>query len=453
MMRHSSSPALLAVAAFALLFVLPRGAAATEVREVTSPGGITAWLVEDHANPVVSMRITFRGGAALDPEGREGLANLVSSTLDEGAGELDSEQFQRQLEDSAITLRFEAGKDRFSGRLHTLTQNLDRSAQLLNLALTRPRFDDEPVGRIKSQIAASIRRNMERPGDIAAKAFFKNMFPNHGYARPSEGTEQGIAAITQSDLKGFVARRLSRDNLVIGVAGDISADDLAAFLDKAFDGLPQTAAAKAVEETTANATGRMEVIERPVPQSVILFGHGGIKRDDPDYYAALVVNHILGGGSFTSRIYNEVREKRGLAYSAGSSIYPFDHAGLVIGQAGTENAAVGETIAVIRDEWRKMAASGVTEAELADAKTYITGAFPLRFTSSSAIAGIMVAMQLNNLGIDYIDRRNDYIAAVDLTTASRVARELLDVKRLDFVVVGQPTGLQADIQEGLPESQ
>ena len=418
-------------------------AGAVEVERVRSAGGIEAWLVRDHANPIITVRLAFRGGAALDPAGQEGLAEMVSSLLDEGAGDLDSQAFQGRLEDLSISLRFDAGRDVFGGRLRTLTENRDTAFGLLRMALSAPRFDAAPVERIRTQILTGLKRNLEDPGTIARRALARTLFPDHPYGRPVGGTPESTAAIAVEDLRRFVARRLGRDNLVIGVVGDISADQLAPLLDQTFGALPAKASSWSVPDTRPQARGETVVINKPVPQSVIVFGQGGPKRDDPDFYAAYVMNYVLGGGGFTSRLYTEVREKRGLVYSVYTYLNPLDHAALIVGGAGTANARVTDTLAVVRGVWRRMAEEGLSAGELADAKTFLTGSFPLRFTSSRSVAGILVAMQLESLGIDYLDRRNGFIEAVTLADARRVARRFLDPDRLTVVVVGEPDGLAA----------
>lgn len=425
----------------AVLMIAPLSAQAVDVKRVVSPGGIEAWLVEDHANPLLAMHFAFAGGAELDPPGKAGLANLAASTMDEGAGELDSEAFQQRLTDNAITLRFKAGLDGFSGNLKTLTDTEDMAFEMLRQALSEPRFDAEPVARLKSQIVSGIRRDSENPGTVAFDALFKGFFAGHGYAQRSDGTEQSVAAITPDDLRNFVATRLARGNLKVGVVGDITPERLGQLLDRSFGQLPAKSDGVHALEVAAQATGRVEVIAKDLVQSNIVFGHGGPKRDHADYYAALVMNHILAGGSFTSRLYNEVREKRGLAYSVGASLYPLDHSGLVVGSAGTANARVGETIAIIKSEWRRMAAGDVVQQELDDAKTYITGSFPLSFTSTDKIARVLVAMQINRLGIDYLDKRAAIIGAVTLADVKRVAAKVLDADKLDIIVVGKPEGV------------
>jgi zinc protease len=430
----------LGLASILVLFaILP--ARAIDVQRVVSPGGIEAWLVEDHSNPIISMDIAFPGGASTDPAGKEGLAHMVSSLLDEGAGDLDSQAFQRRLAELSIRLSFDAGLDTFQGTVRTLKENQDTAFDLLRLALTAPRFDEEPVGRIRSQIRVQLERESESPNRIAGRALRQAMFPNHPYARPTHGTLESLPAITVEDLRRFVADRLARDVLKIAVVGDITAEELAVRLDETFRALPDHAAPFEVADVVPRTNGEVVVIERDLPQSVVVFGHAGIKRDDPDFYAAYVVNRILGGGSFNSRLFEEVREKRGLAYSVYSYLQALDHAGLVMGGVATQNARTGESLEVIRLEWKRMSESGPTREELEDAKTYLTGSYPLRFSSTGRIAGMLLGIQLDDLGIDYVNERNDLIDAVTLEDARRVAAGLLRAEALTFVVVGKPDGV------------
>jgi len=422
-------------------FAVSRSAHAFKVESVVSPGGITAWLVRDTSNPIITVNLTFRGGSALDPQGKEGLANLAASLIDEGAGDLDSKTFQQTLEDKAIRLRFSSSRDTFGGRLQTLVKNRDTAFNLLHLAINAPRFDPEPVERIRAQIEVGLKQDKEDPHAIAGQKIFKILYPDHPYGRPPDGTVESVKTITVDDLKGFMKRRIALDNLVIGVVGDISKQDLATMLDKTFGDLPKQSVPWKLPDVQPRTPGETIVIDKAVPQSAILFAEQGLKRTDPDYYTAFVMNHIFGAGSFTSRLYEEVREKRGLVYSVGTSLYPFDASALIFGSAGTANARARETLDVLKTEWEKIAANGVTEKELEDAKTYLTGSFALRFSSSGRIASILVGMQLSDLGIDYLNRRNALINAVTLKGVNRVATKLLKIKNLVTVVVGQPDGI------------
>ncbi len=429
------------VAVAVLLIVAP--AKAVEVQRVTG-GGVEAWLVEDHTNPIVTTRLAFRGGAALDPADRSGLAEMVAALLDEGAGDLDSTAFHERLENLAITLGFDADLDALRGKVETLSEHRDAAFALLRQALIAPRFDAEPVARVRSQLQAAARAALEDPDAVASRAFFAMAFPDHPYGRPAGGTADSLAAITAQDLRIFAASRLTKDRLVIGVVGDITAGELATLLQRTFADLPSTGDTATVADVVPNIHGQTEVVPTGAPQSAIIFGQRGLPRDDPDFYAATVLVHILGSGPFTSRLYQEVREKRGLVYTVYARLAPLDHAALILGTAGTVNERAGETLRVIRGVWSGIARDGADESDLADAKTYLTGSFPLRFTSSGQVAGILVSMQLEHLGIDYLDRRNALIEAVTLADVNRLARGLLAPKSLAFVVAGAPIGVEAN---------
>lgn len=430
-----------AALALAVVVAAAPARAVVEVERVTSDAGIEAWLAEDHTLPIISLRFAFRGGAALDPEDRQGLANMVSGLLDEGAGELDSFAYQSKLQDLAIEIGFDAGLDSFSGSLKTITENRDTAVDLLASALTEPRFDQEPVERIRNQILTGLRFDQEDPNTVASQRWFEAAFPDHPYRKRVEGTPETVQAITVDDLRDFVGTRFTRDQLVVGVAGDITADELKPVLDRIFGGLPEKSSLGTVPDVEPTFAGETILVEKDIPQTVALFGHAGIPRDDPDFYAAYVLNYILGGGGFSSRLMEEVREERGLAYSVYSYLYPLDHAALMIGGVGTQRERFATSMEVIRDEWRKMAAAGPTAGELADAKTYLTGAFPLRFSSTSAVASILVSMQLDDLPIDHLETRNTQVEAVTMEDVTRVAQRLLKPDAMLVVVVGkQPEG-------------
>lgn len=426
----------------AILIAVPRPAAAVTVERVESHGGIVAWLIQDNMVPLVSIEFSFRGGAALDPSGKAGLANMTASLLDEGAGELDSQEFQQKLSDLAVSLSFDAGMDTFRGSLKTLNRTRDEAADLLALALTEPRFDEDAVERIRQQIQTALTRQSTDPNEIASKVWWKAVFPDHPYGRPLEGMLETVAAISVEDMRHLVEERFARDQLIIGVVGDITPEELGPLLDRAFGDLPAEGKPFSLVEPELKASGETYVVETEVPQSVVLFGHRGIKREDPDYYIAYTMNYVLGGGGFASRLYEEVREKRGLAYSVYSYLTPLEAVGVYSGGVSTANGRVGESIEVIRKEWELMREKGVSAEELADAKTYLTGSFPLRFTSTDRIARMLVGMQYNNLGIDYIDKRNSYIESITLEEVQRVARELLVPENLTVVVVGKPENVE-----------
>ena len=355
MQRLSVARQLVVLIAVCLVFAFARTALATDVKRVVSPGGIEAWLVEDRSNPLISFEIGFRGGAAFDPDGKEGLATLAAGLLDEGAGDLDPVSFQRELNDRSISLRFSAGYDSLGGSMKFLTRERDRAFELLRLALTEPRFEEDAIERIRGQLQASARRKAQDPNSIAWDSLRRLVHGDHPYARPTEGTETSLAAIERGDLLDFVRDHIARDRLYVAAAGDISAEELAPLLDQVFGGLPETGTSKTILKATPRSEGGLAIVERPVPQSVAVMAQPGIKRDDPDFYTAYAVNYVLGGGGFTSRLLREVREKRGLAYSVYSYLNTRDQGGLVIAGVSTRNDGVAQSLDIIREEWRRFA--------------------------------------------------------------------------------------------------
>lgn len=418
------------------------GATSGEIQRVISPGGIEAWLVTENTVPLIALNFAFVGGSVQDPAGKEGVAGMTAALLDEGAGDLDAQAFHRRLEETSVKLSFNGTRDNFTGEMRTLTKKRDEGFDLLRLALTKPRFDEEPVERIRAQMAARLRAEQTDPESIASREWFATAFPNHPYGRPPQGTLTSVAQISADDIRGFTRRVMARDTLKIAVVGDIDAATLAPMLDQVFGELPAKGELTPVPEITPKGLGAVRVIDLNVPQSVIQFGGSGLKRNDPDFMPAYVLHHILGGGSFSSRLYTEVREKRGLAYSVYSYLAPLDRAGLFLGGTATQNARAGESLTIIQNEIERLANDGPTAVELEKAKSYLVGSYPLRFDTSSKIAGQLVQIQLDELGIEYIDRRNSMIEAVTTEDIRRVADRYLKGDLL-VTVVGRPDGIAA----------
>jgi zinc protease len=421
----------------------PAPASAMTIERVKSPGGIEAWVVRDAAVPLIAVDFSFGGGTDQDPKDKAGLASLAASLLDEGAGSLDSKAFQEKLERRAIELSFRANRDAFRGTLRTLKENRDEAFEALRLALNEPRFDSEAIERMRAQTLSQLRRNSTNPNDIASRTWWANAFPNHPYGQPTSGTPETVAAIGVDDLRGYIRRVLARDNLKIAIVGDIDLETAGKLLDSTFGALPAKADLTPVPNVAPQGMGRRVVVELDVPQAVILFGGPGVARSDPDFMAAYVVNHILGGGSFSSRLYSEVREKRGLAYGISTSLVWLKHSAVLLGGTATRADATGETLKIIEAEFKRLATEGPTEDELAKTKTYLKGSFPLGLDTSSKIAAQLVQMQTDNLGIDYIERRPAMIDAITLADAKRAAKRLLDAGML-VTVVGRPQGVTSN---------
>jgi zinc protease len=427
------------VALLALPFVTAP-ALATTIERVVSPGGIEAWLVHEPAVPMIAIDFAFVGGATQDALGKGGTATLVASLLDEGAGDLDAKAFHERLERRAIELGFQAERDTLRGTLRTLSENKDEAFDYLRLALTQPRFDSADVEVIRAQVTSLLRRATTSPTDIANLRWWQVAFADHPYGRPVNGTLESVPTVTIADLKDYTRRVLARGNLKVAVVGDIDAESVKVMLDRVFGGLPAQPELKPVANVSPQGLGRRVVVTLDVPQTVVTFGGPGIARKDPDFMAAYIVNHILGGGAFSSRLYQEVREKRGLAYSVYDSLVWLNHSALFLGGTATRADRAGETLAVIDKEIHRLAGEGPTAEELAKAKAYLNGSFVLNLDTSSKIAALLVQLQLDGLPIDYFTRRPDMINAVTLEDARRVAKRLLDGGML-VTVAGRPEGL------------
>jgi len=437
--RPSSRHDLGLAPAVALVAAIPSAPAdAMDIKRVTSPGGIEAWLVESHDNPLIAMRFAFCGGAAQDPEDKQGLAYYVSGMMDEGAGNLDSVAFQERLQSLAMRMDFDASRDVMLGNVQMLTANKDESFDLLRLALAEPRFDVDAVERVRAQILAGLKFDENDPEEVASLAWDRLAFPDHPYGRPIKGTKASIAAITSQDLRDYVRRVFARDKLVITVVGDIDAETLGPTLDHVFGSLPGRSSLAPVADAKPPLGPTREIIEMNVPQSVAQFGQRAFPRKDDDFMTAYILNYIIGGGGFSSRLMEEVREKRGLAYSVHSNLFPYQHGAVFVGSVATQNEEVAQSLAVIESELKRLAEEGPNAEELASAKSYLTGAYALRFESSSSIANQLLWIQIEDLGIDYVKRRNDLIEKVSLDDIKRVAKRLIEADRLITTIVGKP---------------
>jgi len=425
---------IVALTALLLLSAAPSHAA-TKIQRLVSPGGIEAWFVQDATVPLIAMEYAFKGGSSQDPAGKPGTGNLVAGLLDEGAGDLDSKTFHERLDRRAIELSFASTRDYFRGSLRMLKDNKDEAFDLLQLALTSARFDLADVERIRAQVISGLRRETTNPSSLASRKFLEVAFGDHPYGRPSNGTLDSVPDINVSDMKAYAGRIIAKDTLRISVVGDIDADTLGKLLDKTFGGLPAKSSLTPVAEIQAALPPQRAFVPLDVPQTVVMFGGPGIRRHDPNFMTGYVVNHILGGGS-SSRLYKEVREKRGLAYSISESLLWMDRSALFIGNTGTRADRAGETVDAIEKEIRRIAEDGPTQKELDEAKSYLKGSQMLALDTSSKLAAALLQYQLDRLPIDYIERRNALVDAVTLDDAKKAAQQLWG-KGLLTVIVGR----------------
>lgn len=417
-----------------------RNASPTTAVPVAAAKGIEAWQVTSPVVPMIAIAFTFEGGAAQDPDGKSGTAQMMARLLDEGAGEFSSDAFQEALAARAIELHFHTGPDSIGGSLKSLVKHADEAIELLALAVSQPRFEPAAIERVRAQMIASLRYQQNDPGVMASRGYFREAFPGHPYSRPSGGTVESVAAITRDDLLAMHAALIARGGLKVAVVGAVEAEAVAGVIERAFGRLPEAGPLKAVPPTRIHELGRRVVVDLDVPQSVIRFGLNGVAWRDPDFIPAYVLNHVLGGGAFTSRLFQEVREKRGLAYSVGTSLTSHRAVAMTWGYTATKNERVTEALDVISDEIGRLVADGPSDEELQKAKDYLTGSYALGFDTSTKIANQLVQIAFEGLGMDYIARRNAMVASVTQGDIRRAAARTLGDGRMLVVAAGRPVG-------------
>lgn len=415
-----------------------------DIQVVKSPGGITAWLVEDHTVPVISLGFSFEGGIGHDPEDKPGVAKLVSILLDEGAGDIKSQAFQQQLTDNSISMEFTPGRDAFYGKLKTLKEKKEAAFDLLQLALTRPRFDQDAIDRMKNANISQIRDDMGDPSWLSARSFNAMMFEGHYYSRPGNGNLDSMQSITRRDLLEFVQAQFGRDVLKVSIAGDITKDEAEKLLDRVFGALPEKSEPLDIKPAEFTNVGKVVLLPLDTPQTYIVAGEQGIPRSDKEWHAAVIMNYILGGGSFDARLMKEIREKRGLTYGVYSNMINMKQAAVLQVNMSSSNEKVKEALGVLKDEWTKMAAKGPTETELQDAKSYLTGSLLLNLTSTGDITDTMNSLQRDGESPDYINRRNSILNAVTIQDVRRAAARVLKPENLTVILVGKPQNINVD---------
>jgi zinc protease len=424
-----------AIAVFLFLVAAVAPASAANVKTLNAVKGAQVWFAEDHGVPMIALTASLPAGSAYDPSVKAGLAALAAYLLDEGAGNLDSAAFQTALANRAIQLSVAPGRDSVTVSLAVLSSDAKEAFRLLGLALSRPRFDGDAVSRVRAQMLQSLEEEEGDPELVAQKSFYSFYFGANAYGHPPQGNKRGLMAIAPEDLKTFARTHWVRGGLRIAIVGDTNAAGATALLRSAFGALSLDAPPPPPAPARVGAPG-LHVVPMDVPQPTALFALPGLLRGDPDFLAGYVANYILGGGGFASRLTNEVREKRGLTYDVSTDLVPYRGAGILLGAVAAKKDSMRRTIAVVRETMRKFAADGPTEQELADAKTYLNGSFPLAFASDAGLAAQLNYLQQLGLGIDYLDKRAGLIDALSLAEVRRAGRRLCDPSKMTIVVAG-----------------
>jgi zinc protease len=440
---------LLAGLVFPLLLAIAAPAWALDIKSIDLGRNTEIWFSEDHTVPIVTFSISFPAGSAYDPAGKAGLASFAASLMDEGAGNMDSRAFHEALADHAIQFRANAERDHLVISIESLSENAPLAMHLLQVALTHPRFDADAVSRVRAQMIQNVQEGNSRPPTVARRAFAKAFFNGHAYGHATDGDVASLSAITAEDLRNFARTHWVKGGLQVAVAGDISLAAAQKLLGETFQPL-QGAMPPPLPDVGKLGNPGVHVLEMPVPQPTIIFGLPGIMRADPDFIPGYVANYILGGGGFSSRLTDEVRVKRGLTYGITTSLTSYRKASIMMGAVATRADAVNQTIGVVRNTLADFARNGATQNELDDAKTFLTGSFPLAFASDSGIAAQLGTFQRQGLDIDYVSRRNALIQAVTLDDVKRVSKRLFDPARLTVIVAGTPVEGKAVPQRPKP---
>ncbi|OYW42783.1 MAG: hypothetical protein B7Z38_03870 [Rhodobacterales bacterium 12-64-8] len=409
----------------------------SDVQVVVSPGGVTAWLVEEDFVPTVALEVAWKGGATAEPEGKSGLGWLLAYMMNEGAGDLDTAAFGARMEDLSMDFACAVGLDWTNCSFATLTETADESFEMLRLAFAKPRMDTEPFERAKRELIVGLSESEMDPKTLASRAMNEALIAGHPYAR--HPTAESVAGALKDDVRALMRQLMTRDRLIIVVVGDISAEELKPRLDQVFGSLPQTASLPAIADAVARPAQANPIVKGlPQPQTLVMFSGPGITRQDPDFYAAYLLNYILGGNGMSSRLADEIREKRGLTYGIASGLSIQPHLWRWTGSSSTMNQTAGEVMRLVRENITRLGRDGPTEQEMLDAKAYITGSFPLAFDSNSKIARNLLGFRQDGLGVNYVEERNGHFEAVTMEDLKRVAAQYMKSENFTFVMVGEP---------------
>jgi zinc protease len=424
--------------ALLLVLALPSRANTLTIEEIASPKGIKAWLVIERSVRVVAIRYAFLGGALQDPMHKEGLAHFMAANLPEGAGDLSAAVFKERYLSTGSRLSATSSKEAVYGVLLSLRDQLSRSVDLLHLMVTSPRFDSDAIERKRAEMLADLATEAHAPAKLALNRWYAEAFAGHPYGRPQQGTPDSIIAITADDLRAQHARLFAKDVLRVVIVGDIDRMAAAELLDRAFGSLPDKAQVAPIDKIAARSISAPVVVDMDQPISSAVFGVPSLSADDPDFPALQVLNYIVGSGDFDSRLMEEIRIKRGLAYAINTRLISDSLAPLVLGEMTTKNENMGIALDVVREVFASIARDGPDKAQFETAKRYLTGSFLLDFDSSARMADSLLTLWLRDKRPGYLSTRNRMIDAVRLDDVRRVAGNLFAPERFIVAIVGKP---------------
>lgn len=425
----------------------PTSAVEIDAKRRQTPNGITVLLVERHGLPIISIQMLIRAGSMNDPEPLGGVANLVANLLDEGTTTRSSAQIAEEVDFMGARLDASAGADASTASLTVLKKDLAKGLAILADIVRRPSFPAAEIERKRQQTLGAIIAQQDDPAAVAEKAFQNVIFQNHPYHRPVEGTEATVPKIQRADITKFYDTYYRPNNAILAVVGDVTEAELMALVDAEFGGWE----ARDVPPVTAPSPNlperrRMEVIDRSLTQASLVMGHVGIQRNNPDYYAVVVMNYILGGGGFSSRLLKKIRDEQGLVYGIASHFDARVHPGSFEVSLQTKTATADEALAGVLAELERIRREKVTAQELTEAKEFLVGSFPLRMETNARMAALLSQIEFYGLGRSYFDDYPDKIRAVTADDVLRAAQRYLHPDKLTLVAVGRKAELQLSVE-------
>lgn len=422
-----------------LSLVVVDQASALKIHEITTPKGIKVWFVEEKSLPIISMAFAFEGGSANVPSGQEGVASFATEVIFEGAGDLSAHDFKEKMEELGIQMSLSADLDYVRGSLRTILDHKEDAFKLLKSVLTKPRLDDKSVELIRSQLITYVRNLQKDPNYVVAKKVKETLFKGHPYGREQAGTIQSIQKIQKKDIKAFLDREFRREGLKVAVCGNIDPKDVPTMVDDIFGDLPAPKVIPPLQEVSLQFPGTVIVQKEPFPQSVCLFLQQGLSPKDPQYTKLALLCDMLGATP-TSRLWMEVREKRGLAYYVATMIDYHRYSKYFGGYTGCENARVKEAVEIIRAEWQKAAEGNFTSQELNHSKESLIESFALAFADTLSTTNVLLGYFLNDFTPQYIYDRPKRIGSVSIEELNAFAKSFMTPKQLTFFIVGEPQG-------------
>jgi zinc protease len=422
-----------------LLLDLTTAALAADIApaRLTTPNGMTVLVLEQHFLPIVEIHALVKVGSAQDTPEKAGLSNLVASLLDEGTTTRTSKQLAEQIDFVGGSLGAHAGEDFSTASVRVLQKDIDLGFTLLADILQHPIFSKREFERVRSQILGELSSDNDDPGHVAMKAFNQLVFQNHPYRWPVNGTEETLRKITLADVQNFYAKEYLPNQVILTIVGDVTVEQATVLVQTHFGSWKKgPILPRPVKKPAAIDKKVVQLIEKDLTQSTIVVGHLGISRTNPDFYAVTVMNHILGAGGFSSRLMDSIRDKQGLAYGITSHYDTRSMPGSFWINLQTRTETTNQAISSVLSEMKAIREAPVTDQELAEAKAFLMGSFPLRLDSTAKMAQVLSQVEFYGLGFDYFSQYTKWIERVTKEDVQRVARQYLDPQHYALVVVG-----------------